>query len=177
MTLERRHKKDVPARAVLGFFKALIDCGRERASFPELRASTAPELLFWVMGKTFPWWLILDDGKPAGCAWITDILGTCGRCHFAFLPGPDPVPLGRFILSSVLHDRDPGGRFLVDTLVGVTPAANRGAVSLAGRCGAVVLGEIPGFHYIHDTDENQPAVIAWYTRDRVPAEWGEHHGR
>jgi hypothetical protein len=85
--------------------------------------------------------------------------------------------MGRFILSSVLHDRDQEGLYMLDTLVGVTPAANRGAVSLAERCGAVLVGEIPGACYIHDTAENQPAVIAYYTRDAVPAEWGDNHGK
>jgi hypothetical protein len=177
MILERLHKKDTSARAVLGFYKALIECGRERACFPELPAQTAPELMVWVLRQGFPWWLILADGDPAGCAYITDIQGKCGRCHFSFLPGADPLKMGRFILSSVLWDRDPEGRFLVDTLVGVTPAANRGAVSLAERCGAVMLGEIPGYYFVHDAAENQPAVIAYYTRDKVPAEWGDNHER
>jgi hypothetical protein len=40
-----------------------------------------------------------------------------------------------------------------------------------------MLGLIPDFFYIHDTAENQPALIAYYNRDRVPAEWGDNHGR
>jgi len=131
----------------------------------------------WVLGEVFPWWLILADGKPAGCAYITEIRGRCGRCHFAFLPVADPLKMGRFILSSVLYDQDQEGRYIMDTLVGVTPASNKAAATLAEKCGVRMLGMIPDFYYVHDTAENQPAVIAYYTRDWVQAEWGDSHGQ
>ena len=176
MTFRRFHKRDAPAPATLAFFKALIACGRERASLPDSPARTAPELLYWVESQAFPWWLILADKELAGCLYITGIEGRRGFVHFAFLPGPDPVKMGRFILSSVLWDRDPGGRFLIDTLVGITPAENKGALSLIERCGAVKVGVIPGFYYNHDKAKNTLATITYCTRDTVPAEWGDNHG-
>lgn len=178
---ERYHRSIVSDEAVTAFYRALIDCGRERISYPRLPARSAGEYLRKVREDKDPWWLVTFAGRMAGCAYLTEIEGKCAQCHFAFLPNPPSVravkgvpfqvAMGRYILASVLHDRDQNGDYIVNTLVGVIALKNKGALRLGEKCGGVTLGVIPDGRFSHDNGGNEDCVISYYTRMTVPRKW------
>lgn len=185
MGFERYHRSVLPDEIITAFYQRLIDCDRERMSYPADPPQTAEEHLQGVRNGG-PWWLIVFDGQMAGCFYLNDLTGKSGRCHFAFLPSPPglravgrvpfPVALGRFVMASTLHDQYPDGEYMVDTLIGLTPSWNKGAVGLIKKCGAVILGAIPGAYYSYDDDINDDGVISYFTRDRVPLAWATGRG-
>lgn len=166
----------------------LIASGRERAAFPGAESCTREYFFDLVFGENTHAWLLTFRGELAGMFYLTDMEGTSTRAHFAFLPLgsasvgagaerlPAAVALGRFCVASVLRDRyeDSEDAFVLDTLIGLTPASNPSAVKLARRCGGQVLGTLPAACYVDGQPRNVDGVVSYFTRNSTRKAWMQY---
>ncbi len=179
----RMHRDEIPDDLLADFYLRLNRAGRERASFYSRPRMAVMEFVNLVRLPENHWWLLTFNHDMAGMIYLTDILGKSAMVHFCFLPlpaaraecgVPAPVALGRFGVSSILHDAHMDGVHILDVLTGKTPVWNRAAVKLICRCGAAIAGTIPSVCFSHDSGANLPGVISYYTRETVPAEWAAY---
>ena len=178
--LKRFHKSELPDAAFAELYIRLVQAGRERASFYSGPRMSVPEFVAFVRRPENPFWILSCNEDMAGMVYLTDIAGKAARVHFCFLPLPvlrmddgiaAPAGLGRFAVASILHDVYVDGIHMMDVLMGITPAWNKAAVKLIGKCGAAMLGVVPSICHSHDSGANLPGVISYYTRETVPEAW------
>ena len=179
----RYYRDAVPVAVWDELRERIIASGRDRASFPGAEACSREYFFDLVFGENTHAWLLTFRDQLAGMFYLTDMEGTSARVHFAFLPLglatvetdgkhlPAPVALGRFCVASVLRDRYDDGPFVLDTLVGLTPALNTSAIKLVRRCGGQALGTIPGACYVHGQPRNVDGVVSYFTRNSTRRAW------
>lgn len=180
--IARFHKSDLSDRILELFFLRLLASGRERASFYTRSRMCAYEFIEMVRMPENPWWLLTFNEDMAGMVYLTDIAGKSAMIHFCFLPikelraesgVPSPIAVGRFAVSSILHDTFPDGTNIMDVVAGKTPTWNKAAVKMIRQCGAQAAGEIPSACFSYDSKINSPGLITYFTRESVPAEWAK----
>ena len=175
----RYYRDAVPVAVWDELRERIIASGRDRASFPGAEACSREYFFDLVFGENTHAWLLTFRDQLAGMFYLTDMEGTSARVHFAFLPlglapsaqTPAPVALGRFCVASVLRDRYDDGSFVLDTLVGLTPAVNPSAVKRVRRCGGEVLGTVPGACYVDGQPRNVDGVVSYFTRNSTRKAW------
>ncbi len=176
----RYYRDVVPPSIWAHIHERLRNSGRERAAFQDMPECSLESFLYLVHMPDRYTWALTFCGEPAGIVYLTDKTGTSARIHFAFLPTknirssgrlPASVALGRFAVSSMLRDMGDAGEYILDTVIGLTPANNPAAVKMVSRCGAVVMGEIPGACPVYGETRNIPGVLTYYTRDTTENAW------
>ena len=80
---------------------------------------------------------------------------------------PLPRAAALFGLASSLWEGQ-GMGFLVDTLIGITPASNAPALSLMRSLGGQEHGAVPGLCWLYEAKVNVPGIISTFSREAVP---------
>jgi hypothetical protein len=177
----RFYRDHVPESVWEDVYWRLEESGRLSDALPTLSRCSVERWLEMFMDDAgrHPWVITFRD-EIAGVVYLTEREGTCARIHFAFVPTkatrsagrlPVPVAIGRFAVTSLLRDRDSGGGFALDAVVGVTPAVNVPALKMITRCGAVVTGTIPGLCRVNGHARNVPGVVTYFTRESTDPAW------
>lgn len=175
----RHHRCDVPKHVWRRIYDSLGCSGRLGAAFPQHSVCSFGQFLGFVASPDRASWVIAHKGEIAGVLYLSDFEGKRAYSHFFCLPTettrsrfrlPVPVAIGRYALAGALWDRK-NGEFIVDVLVGVTPATNKPAVKLALRCGGEAVGRIPGMCFSAELGRNVPGVLTHATRDTAAFEW------
>jgi hypothetical protein len=175
----RAYKFTVPLTYWEAVYNGLAHSGRLPDAFPEAEGCTFAEFLKAISQPGRHSWLMAFGKQLGGVVYIGDRVGTRACVHFAFLPlgrrhidgVPAPVALARFALASILRDKDEHGDYVLDCLIGVTPAYNRAAVTVAKESGGVILGELPFMQPLAGAKRNIPAVISYFTRASTDDAW------
>lgn len=179
----RIYKTDLTDRQLMAFWDMVRAAGRDRAVSYCMEPQDGPAFVRWMRQPDIMPWIIIFRGEPCGLFYLTDYHGKTAYCHFCTLPmgtkRTEETPVGRlpavrgfglFCLGSALWEHNISGGFILDTLIGVTPACNREAVRYIHTLGAQDCGIVPGACWFYDTNENVPGVITAYTRQAIP-EW------
>ena len=72
-----------------------------------------------------------------------------------------------FGLASTLWEGQ-GRGFVVDTLIGITPAVNGPALSLMRSLGGQEHGSVPGLCWLYEARVNVPGILSTFSREAVP---------
>jgi hypothetical protein len=175
----RFYRTHVPENVWEHIYWRLEESGRLAASLPSLSRCSPEKWLEMFTDANRPSWVITFRDEIAGVVYLAEQEGTCARIHFAFLPTaasrsqsrlPVPVAMGRFAVASLLRDMD-GGTYILDTVVGVTPADNGPAVKMILRCGAKFVEAIPGLCRSNGYVRNVPGVVTYFTRETTDDAW------
>lgn len=94
-------------------------------------------------------YLVQAGATPLALCWLNDFSGRAARIHFCVLPSglPRAVEIGRTVVRFLLTAPSPAGHpapYLLDTLVGLTPAPYRHALEFVARLGFRRAAAIPG---------------------------------
>ena len=85
--------------------------------------------------------------------------------------GRTRLPLARaaalFGLASALWEGQ-GRGFILDTLIGITPASNAAALSLMRSLGGQEHGSVPGLCWLYEARVNVPGILSTFSREAVP---------
>ena len=178
MEFSRVYMKDLTDAELSAFWVMMLESGRDEATFYDVPRMAPREFVRWVRGSGVHLWIILFRGEPAGMFWLSDQAGRTAKCHFAMLPMGAKRTAGRmsaqqgfglYALSCVLHARDVSGRHVLDRCYGITPLANRKAISFIRRVGAQEITVLPGVCWDHTSGENLDGLLTMFTRATVPA--------
>ena len=128
--------------------------------------------------------------------WLSNMQGRSAHVHFCMLPcgtrrvevpaeavprsgeggrpgreGRTRLPLVRaaalFGLASTLWEGQ-GRGFVVDTLIGITPATNGPALALMRSLGGQEHGTVPGLCWLYEAKVNVPGILSTFSREAVP---------
>lgn len=175
----RYYKDGVPLEVFREVYKRLKASGRLDASFPDGAPQSLGEFVDIVAGEGRNGWVVFFRDELGGVVYLSDLDGGSGRIHFAFVPTqsirtdeglPVPVAMARYMTASILRD-SASGEFIVDTLVGITPANNTAAIKIASRSGGIIMGIMPGVCRISGQGRNQPGAISYFTRQSTDDAW------
>jgi hypothetical protein len=174
----RYYKDRVPEGIWRRFYEALSRAGRLDDSFAGRESCSFDDFMEIVALPDRYSWILAYGPEMAGIVYLSELCGTNARLHFAFIPTvtkgrgiPVPVAIGRFIVASILRDKDKQGKYILDSLFGLTPAYNEAAIKTASRCGGRVLGMLPGACLSFGAERNVAGVVTYYTRETAPDSW------
>lgn len=126
-----------------------------------LRMAKAPHTAFYVA---------YVRGETAGCVWLNRFQARFAQANFFTFSqfwGQDALDLGRHCLRELITMRGDDGAFILDMLVGITPADNPLAVAFALKCGWKRRGLLPFGAYDAEAGASLPAVLTTVTREDV----------
>lgn len=173
------YKTDLSDRQLMQFWGMVQSAGRDRAVTYCMEPTDGQGFCRWMRQPDVHPWIILFRGVPCGLFFLTDTQGKSAQCHFCTLPMgthrtksriPAVVGFGLFSLGSLLWETNESGSYRLDTIIGVTPIANREAIKFIHKVGAQDIGVVPGACWYYDTGENVPGLVTIYTRNTLP-EW------
>jgi len=134
-----------------------------------------PFVHFWLMAD------VNENGsKEAGFIWVTALErggadGGTANIHFCMFDGVHPLlqfRLCRFGVSRILRLMDDEGKYIIQTLFGITPVRNKQACRWVRNVGFTELCILPGVAYMADTRKNEDAMLTYATRETIKEEWG-----
>lgn len=172
----RIYKNELDDAELMRFWAQALEAGRGRAIGYDMPPMDGPAFCRWLrQGGVHPW-LVTHQGEAVGLYYLTGLQGRSAQVHFLTLPCgtrrtaarlPLPVAAGLFALGSSLWERR--GSFVLDTLIGVTPAAFGPALRFVKRLGGEACGTVPGLCWLFDSDRNVPGIVTVFNRTAVPA--------
>lgn len=168
----RVYRSELTDSQIKRFWHTVRECGRDRTILFDIPPVDEDAFCKWFRSDCVAPWIITFKGVPVGMFYLTNKSGKTAYCHFVGLPvgtvrvGKLPllVAAGRYAISKCLLERNGNGGFIMDTLIGVTPAFNRTALKFIYRLGAKYVATIPGACFFHDSGENVPGVVTILTR-------------
>ncbi len=192
---QRIYKTDLSDRQLMAFWKLVQASGRDRSIGFDRPAMDGPAFCRFLRRPGVHPWLIAWRGSPMALYWLSDFQGRSAHIHFCMLPcgtrrveapaeavpqagrrgesreGRVRLPLGRaaalFGLASALWGGQ-GRGFVVDTLIGITPASNAPALSLMRSLGGQEHGSVPGLCWLYEAKVNVPGILSTFSREAVP---------
>jgi hypothetical protein len=119
--------------------------------------------------KTFDnrFFFTIVDNEVIGFSWLNKFECNTARVHQVFFKsgwGDKAEDAAKFGLNYFLHLKDLEGKYILDTLVGITPKPNRLAVKFAEKVGMNIVGEIPNICYLYKHNKTVPGVLSYITR-------------
>ena len=193
---QRIYKTDLSDRQLMAFWKLVQASGRDRSIGFDRPAMDGPAFCRFLRRPGVHPWLIAWRGSPMALYWLSDFQGRSAHIHFCMLPcgtrrvevpaeavskaapqagsrggGRVRLPLVRaaalFGLASALWEGQERG-FVVDTLIGITPASNAPALSLMRSLGGQEHGSVPGLCWLYEAGVNVPGILSTFSREAVP---------
>ena len=172
----RIYRTELSDNQIKAFWRHVCSTGRDRSILFDLPPVGEQAFCDWFRQPNVNPWIIMYQDVPYGMFYLTNKTGKTAYCHFLTLPfgtkRVNKLPLvvagGAFAVANCLWERNASNGFLIDTLIGVTPAFNRPALRYIQRLGAQFIAEVPGACYFHDTGENVPGVVTILDRNVVP---------
>lgn len=192
---QRIYKTDLSDRQLMAFWGLVQASGRSGSVGFDGPAMDGPAFCRFLRRPGMHPWLVAWRGRPMALYWLSGLQGRSAHVHFCMLPcgtrrvevpaeavpeaaapgrakeGRARLPLVRaaalFGLASALWEGQERG-FLVDTLIGITPAANAPALALMRSLGGQEHGSVPGLCWMHEAKVNVPGIISTFSREAVP---------
>lgn len=175
----RVYKTDLTDRQIMDFWRMVQLACRDRDFAYCLPPMDGHGFVQWMRRDDVHPWGLLYRGIPVGMSLLTDRRGKTAEIHFCTLPMglrrasgiPMVKALGLFALAQILWERNKSGRFVLDTLIGITPVSNKAACKYALSLGGQAVARVPGACWYYDTNENVDGFMTVFTRDNVPHEF------
>lgn len=112
-------------------------------------------------------WIVCQDKTPVAIIWFTEFRMTTAYMHYCFFESVSTfskVKIGREVLRQTLEMKTPGGEYVFETILGLTPADNKGAVKFARAIGMEPVGIIPNGTYNHWLDTKHDGLLSYAVR-------------
>ena len=193
---QRIYKTELSDRQLMAFWELVKAAGRDSSIGFDRPAMDAPAFCRFLRRPGIHPWLVAWRGRPMALYWLSNMQGRSAHVHFCMLPcgtrrvevpaeavpeaarrrgegrgGSVRLPLPRaaalFGLASTLWEGQ-GSGFVVDTLIGITPAVNGPALSLVRSLGGQEHGSVPGLCWLYEARVNVPGILSTFSREAVP---------
>lgn len=107
-------------------------------------------------------------GEDVGFFWLTNFIQKSvfiNYCFYQSFWGKDSLKISQACLDYIFQMKTAHGEYLVDVLLGLTPANNKLAVRFSIKNGMKIVGKIPGL--ITDCRHNEmlDGILSYKTRD------------
>jgi|GEM_PF-2215922 len=109
------------------------------------------------------------DDNPVGFFWLNRFRHKSffiNYCFYREFRGNDAERISNICIDHIFAHRDHSGDFMVDALLGLTPADNKLAVRFLLKNGMTVLGRVPGFIYDAIRDKSVDGIFSYRQRNR-----------
>lgn len=141
--------------------------GRILETFSAGDVSTLEQWMAFTKREDNNFVFVMDSrsGQPVFMSWVNGI-AIRSRSAFAHFCGIGPYRRGSLDLALDYWTgvRGLDGRYMLDTLVGLTPSTNEKALKLMRMVGCVIACEIPGLCYMAATGELVAGTISYFKR-------------
>ncbi len=110
---------------------------------------------------------VRSHDKEVGFFWLNHFRQKAFFINYCFYReywGEAALKIGNTCIEHLFTGKDPDGDFLVDVLLGLTPANNKLAVSFLLKSGMTILGKIPDFLYDAAREEYVAGVFSYRQR-------------
>jgi hypothetical protein len=176
----RIYKSDLTDRQLMAFWDMACASGNARGigfSGPPLDGAG---FVRWMRKPDVYPWIVLFRDDPIALFFLDGVEGKKADGHFLTL-GTNPTrvdtPAGRlpvkvaagwYFIGSALWERNAAGCFIIDTIIGLSPANRRSSLRYEQRLGGRQCGVYPSAFFFWDTNENVDGIIFYWTRDIMP---------
>ncbi len=153
-------------------WRRMEEDGLTRATFYDGSVTTADGLVHELLECGALSFALFWEGYLCGASWFNRFEGRAARGHFVLFRAvwghARTIPIGRGIFSTVLGLKDARGHFF-DVVLGLTPEFSL-SWRLALRCGARLVGRIPGGVYLEAERRSAAGVLVAATRESLKGE-------
>ena len=176
----RIYKTDMTDRQMMDFWTSVQLSRRDRKFAYCLPKMDGEGFVKWMRRDDVHPWGILYRGIPVALCLLTNREGKKAEVHFCLLPVGSrryskslslARAIGLYALSNVLWEENESGKYVIDTLIGVTPASNRTAIKYAGSVGGKFVARVPDLCWYYDTNENVDGIMTVFNRNNVPRQF------
>jgi hypothetical protein len=112
--------------------------------------------------------LVSFNGKEAGFFWLNHFRQKSffiNYCLYREFWGETALTISTICIGHIFKRTNSDGEFLVDVLLGLTPANNKLAVNFLLKNDMTILGKVPGFLYDSIEDETVDGIFSYRQRD------------
>jgi len=109
------------------------------------------------------------NGKEVGFFWLNNFRQKSffiNYCLYKEFLGEIALTISNICIDHILKRTNSDGDFLVDVLLGLTPANNKLAVNFLLKNGMTILGKVPGFIYDSTTGETVAGIFSYRQRNK-----------
>lgn len=115
--------------------------------------------------------IVFDGPTVAGLVWLNRPESRTARVHFCFFHGYQgkfAVTAAKKWLQQVMEKKSPiDGQYWFDALIGLTPVKNHPAIRFLKNIGATTAAVIPNGVWNHKTQQSEPAMMSYFTRENL----------
>jgi hypothetical protein len=108
-------------------------------------------------------------GKEVGFFWLSNFRQKSffiNYCIYKEFLGETALTISNICIDHILKRTNSDGEFLVDVLLGLTPANNKLAVNFLLKNDMTILGKVPGFLYDSTTGETVDGIFSYRQRNK-----------
>jgi hypothetical protein len=109
------------------------------------------------------------NGKEVGFFWLNHFRQKSffiNYCLYKESLGKTALTISNICIEHIFKRQNSDGEFLVDVLLGLTPANNRLAVNFLLKNDMTILGKVPGFLYDSIEDETVDGIFSYRQRNK-----------
>lgn len=109
-----------------------------------------------------------QNGKEVGFFWLGNFRQKSYFINYCFYKefwGDAAQAISRVCIDFIFKRKNAHGDYLVDVLLGLTPANNKLAVKFLLKNGMTILGKVPGFLYDSIEDKTVDGIFSYRQRD------------
>lgn len=152
---------------IMRLFDRVADEGLQRVVFYEGTIKSRKYFLSIMKGLHNHLYILLEKKEIVGFVWLNRFEGKTAHLHFCMFKNTwgtgQNVEIGKYVLSKLINMGAPG--FFFDLFIGWLPEWNTHAIGFIKRCGAQTAGVIPNAIYNAKTEQSEPAVFVYLTRE------------
>lgn len=108
------------------------------------------------------------NGKEVGFFWLNNFRQKSffiNYCVYKEFRGDKALTISNICIAHIFKRTNSDGEFLVDVLLGLTPANNKLAVNFLLQNGMTILGKVPGFLYDSIEDDTVDGIFSYRQRN------------
>lgn len=140
--------------------------GLDKIVFFDGFIQTADQFLFMAKSTGSLFYVLYDDEKVIGYAWLNRFESHTARMHYCTFADywGHAIDIGKFVLKELIYLKDANGDFIWDLFKGIVPAWNERAVNFSLKCGGKKLGVLPGVIWNQEKQKSEDGIVIYYTR-------------
>lgn len=150
-------------------FRTIVMEGSAHRVFYDGSVKNTIEFIDFVKRKDVSVFFVKFKDEDVGVFWLSTFIQKSvfiNYCFYKAFWGKESLKISQACLDYILHEKNAYGEYLVDVLLGLTPANNKLAISFLQKNGMTVLGKIPDLiadcHYNKTVD----GVLSYKTRGK-----------
>ena len=108
-------------------------------------------------------------GEHVGFFWLSPFIQKSAFINYCFYKtfwGKETLKISQTCLDYILHEKNAYGEYVIDVLLGLTPANNKLALRFSKKIGMTVLGKVPGLITYCRHNNTVAGVLSYKRRDK-----------